>query len=492
MLLRMSDSAEPLERNGSARVLAIGLDSVDRRYLWRLIEAGDLPNIGSVVTRGRHGVVRSPEGLGDDATWSSFSASTYPGEHGRFYWNRLVPGTYRTGPHGEPPEAGRPFWSKLAEQGRRVAVLDVPKSPFVQVPGGVQLSDWLVHGRDGSTRSHPPEVAAEVLERFGDDRIDRIGTADYICRSSTQSPELQAELLRRLREGLAAKRAFAPEFLGREAWDLFLVVFKEGHCAGHQFWGRTGEPENPVRDIYRELDAAVGDLLELVDVDTHVMIFSGLGMAANYTAEHLLEKALLRLDPSVPGWIAERWATLEDVEERVRRRFSMDTAASWTRARRCLHQVPHNELSGAIRINLRGREPGGRVNPGAEYEAWCRRLEREAMSWVDPETGHHVVDRVVRADDAHPGAERSALPDLFVVWKRDRPIRGLYSPTIGVISERDPAYRAGNHVADGFYVVAGPSVSPSGPAGPVSIVDLGPTLGSWLGVDLPGVSGRPI
>jgi predicted AlkP superfamily phosphohydrolase/phosphomutase len=477
---------------GPTRVLAIGLDSADRRYLWRLIEDGDLPNIASVVARGRHGVVRSPDALGDDATWSSFSAATYPGEHGRFYWNRLLPGTYRTGPLGEPPEAGRPFWARLAERGKRVAVLDVPKSPFVEVPGGVQLSDWLVHGRDGVTRSHPPEIAAEVLERFGDDRIDRIGTSDYICRSSSKSPEIQMELLQRLREGLASKRAFATEFLGRGVWDLYLVVFKEGHCAGHQFWARTSEPENPVRDVYRELDAAVGDLVELVDDETHLMLFSGLGMDANYTAEHLLDQALLRLDPAVPDWIAERWSTLEETEARVRRRFSLDTAASWTRARRHFHQVPHNELSGAIRINLRGREPEGRVSRGVEFEEWCRLLEEEAMSWVDPDTGRAVVDRVVRTDEAHPGAERSALPDLFVVWNRDRPIQGLYSPAIGVVRARDPGYRGGNHVADGFYVVAGPTVTTRGPSDPVSIVDLGPTLAGWLGVDLPGVSGRPI
>jgi predicted AlkP superfamily phosphohydrolase/phosphomutase len=303
---------------------------------------------------------------------------------------------------------------------------------------------------------------------------------------------MQAELLLRLRQGLESKRSFAAEYLGRHRWDLYLVVFKEGHCAGHQFWHRTGEADNPVRDIYRELDAAVGDLLEVVGEEAHVMLFSGLGMDANYTAEHLLDKALLRLDPAVPEWIAERWATLEDTEGRLRRRFRMDTTASWTRARRHFHQVPHNELSAAIRLNVIGREPEGRVNPGAEFEAWCNRLEREALSWVDPDSGEPVVDRVVRADEAHPGAERRALPDLFVVWNRERPIRGLRSPAIGIVRDRDPGYRSGNHVADGFYVVAGPSVTRPGAGETVSIVDLGPTLAMWLGVDLPDTSGRPI
>jgi predicted AlkP superfamily phosphohydrolase/phosphomutase len=114
------------------------------------------------------------------------------------------------------------------------------------------------------------------------------------------------------------------------------------------------------------------------------------------------------------------------------------------------------------------------------------------MSWVDPDTRQSVVDRVVRSDEAYPGGERDALPDLFILWNRERPIGGLSSPAIGVVRDPSPLRRSGNHVADGFYIVAGPSVTQGGPSEPVPIVDLGPTLAAWLGEELPGVSGRPI
>ncbi|MBT8336037.1 MAG: alkaline phosphatase family protein [Gemmatimonadetes bacterium] len=476
----------------ATRILAIGLDSADRRALMRMVAEGDLPHIASLVERGRHGVVRSPPALGDDATWASFSSGRLPGDHDRYFWRRLVPGRYETTPFGDVGDAMRPFWASLADQGRRVAVLDVPKSSLCDLPGGIQLSDWLVHGRDGATRSSPPELAREVLERFGDDRIDRPGTDDFLCRETALPEELHGEFLERLLQGLEAKRQAAVELLARGGWDLFLVVFKESHCVGHEFWHASGDEVDPVRDVYRRLDAAVGDLLAQVGPDTHVLIFSGLGMDANYTAEHLLEQALLRLEPRLPRWCADRMTRFEAVEARIRRRLTPRSSSAWLRGLRHWYQVEHNELSGAIRLNVRGREPSGRIEPGPEYERWCAFLQAEVARWVDPDTGQPVVESVVRSDEAFRGASRSGLPDLFVVWSRDRPITGLASPAIGVVRAADPAYRSGNHVADGFYVLAGPTVDPTGPGDAVGIIDLGPTIAALLGVELPETAGRAV
>src|SRR5450756_2050639 len=53
-----------------------------------------------------------------------------------------------------------------------------------------------------------------------------------------------------------------------------------------------------------------------------------------------------------------------------------------------------SSYSGFLRVNLRGREPQGIVQPGAEYEQVLRRLENDLKQLTDPETGEPVVDRV--------------------------------------------------------------------------------------------------
>jgi predicted AlkP superfamily phosphohydrolase/phosphomutase len=44
-------------------------------------------------------------------------------------------------------------------------------------------------------------------------------------------------------------------------------------------------------------------------------------------------------------------------------------------------------MTGAIRINLRGREPEGVVEPGAEYEAFRREIADALTVLENPETG---------------------------------------------------------------------------------------------------------
>ncbi|MEQ9569023.1 MAG: alkaline phosphatase family protein, partial [Longimicrobiales bacterium] len=327
------------------RVLAVGLDSVDRGLLMRLVGEGRLPHLAELLASGRFAPVRSPPGLGDDAVWASFSSGLPPGRHARFFWQRLWPGRYDMTGHRDDDSVPPPFWDTLARAGRRVAVIDVPKSPMVTRDGCVQLCDWLVHGRDGPTRSHPADLAVRILEAYGDDRIDRPGTDDFLCGEHALPPDLHDEFLHRLHAGLEAKGRAVGALLDDGPWDLFLVVFKEGHCAGHEFWSRVGQADDPVADTYARLDAVVGELLARVDDDTHVLVFSGLGMAENHTAEHLLDRALLRLEPHLSRLVADAWPRLAALEDRIRRRWRPDRPTSVARSLRTAYQVPHNELA---------------------------------------------------------------------------------------------------------------------------------------------------
>jgi predicted AlkP superfamily phosphohydrolase/phosphomutase len=122
-----------------------------------------------------------------------------------------------------------------------------------------------------------------------------------------------------------------------------------------------------------------------------------------------------------------------------------------------------------------------------------RELEAALLELVDPDTGHPVVDRVERSDRLFPGERRDALPDLFVVWNRERPITGLASERIGAVRADDPGFRPGNHVGDGFYILSGPRIDGDTPlARDASIMDLGPTIATLLEAGLPDVEGRSL
>jgi predicted AlkP superfamily phosphohydrolase/phosphomutase len=154
-------------------------------------------------------------------------------------------------------------------------------------------------------------------------------------------------------------------------------------------------------------------------------------------------------------------------------------------------RAPNSSASGAIRINLRGREPRGRVSPGRDYDDVCARLSRELLALVNLETGRPAVREVVPTADLFDGPALARMPDLFVEWDRDQPIRSLASPTIGRLDGYSPSPRPGDHIRDGFLIARGPSITPGRLDAPIESTDVAPTLCALLGVELAG-TGTPI
>jgi predicted AlkP superfamily phosphohydrolase/phosphomutase len=442
---------------GPAKVIVIGLDSADRRLVELWCDSGDLPVLQSMRERGAYGHLTGLPGLGDDATWASFYTGLSPGRHGRYFWQYLEPGTYESRPRRDQDFPEEPFWAALSRSGLRVAVIDVPKCPLTNGLNGIQIADWQVHGRDHpETCSWPPELAETLLRRHGDDRTDRVG-AECLCLLHSL-PEGKLDAFRsRLLDGLEKKTLFTSELLEQDNWDLFLAVFKEAHCIGHQCWHlmEGGGDGNSVKDIYRALDNAIGEIAGRAGPETSVIVFSDLGMGPNYTGEHLLDEILHRLESKLATPRQRARLAARRIKRVFRSHHNPGTEESHPRADRLAYQVDHNEISGAIRINLVGREPAGMVLPGVEYEEFCGSLTKELLALREPQTGGALVESVLSTSDIYPGEYRDRLPDLFAVWARQGPITGAMSPSIGKFVELRPDIGPGT-------MCLGDSISASG------------------------------
>ncbi len=490
-----------------ARVVLLGLDSASVTLVRRWMASGHLPHLEELRRQAAWGLLTSPPGLGDDATWASFSTCTAPGAHGRFYFRSIRPGSYEY-PFVQDDHLRRePFWNALGRQGLRTAVLDVPKAPLSPQINGLHLTDWRVHGRDGVTRSVPADLAPRVIERYGDDRTDRPGTKDWLCRLDSLAEDRLETFLDHLLESIEQKTSLAMELLEQEAWDLFLLVFKEAHCAGHQCWHLVDPAHpayraalarrlaDPLLRVYQALDGAIGRLRARLSPETSLLVFSDLDMGPNYTGEHILDDVLRSLEDRL--WPRRSWSALRDgaiytLERRVRRPLTRrpPRLALVHRYRRAF-QLEHNEISGAVRLNIKGREPAGIVEPGHEAESLLADLTRELLQLVNPGTGGPVVQEVLRTARLYDGDNRELLPDLLVVWNREAPIAAARSPLLGAMRARSANFRTGNHLANGFCLAAGPFAA-GRPGFHASITDLGPTVAHLLGACLDNVEGRPI
>lgn len=525
---RMSDFA-PAAARPVPRVLAIGLDAADRDLILGWAAEGALPTWRGLLERGLSGSTEPPPGLYVGAIWPTFSTGVSPARHGRYCFRQLEAGTYRIRHVRSDDLRAEPFWVALGRAGRRVAVIDVPKSPLAPELPGVQLCDWGTHDPDqfGVTRSCPADFARRVIERYG---RDPVGNCDASGKTAPAIAAFRDALLARIER----KTRLALELLDREPWDLFLLVYGDSHCAGHQLWA-VHDPANarhdpavaaalgsdPLRDVYVALDAAVGRLLARAGPETTTIVLASHGMGPHYNATFLLDDILATLDRTAPSRaraaaIRALEATWRRVPRRLRRpvrrafdrlwrphaartgREEMPLAQAWLTpdvARRRFFAIPNNDVYGAIRVNLAGREPEGRVQPGPEVDALFADLRRDLLEVVNPRTGRPVVRDVVRTRDLFPEIEREGaadFPDFLVEWDRSAPVTEVRSPKIGTIRRAFGGVRTGDHRSPGLFVAAGPGVQPARLERPVAMADFAPTFGALLGVPLPGLDGRPI
>jgi predicted AlkP superfamily phosphohydrolase/phosphomutase len=496
--------------NKPPRAVFIGLDSLDPGLLGQWSDEGLLPNIRALRQAGTCAHADMPVGLGAAAMWMSLATGVHAGRHGRYYGRQFDGATYATPLFDASDLDWETFWVALSRAGKRVGVIDFPMAPLARNLNGLQIVDWGTHDpASPDLRTWPPHLAARVRAEVGADPVGRCDLFPLL------TPADYGIFRDRLMERIGRRTALVTKFLGQESWDLFAVVFSEGHCAGHQCW-HVHDPFHPkhnaqvtrevgdvVRDIYIALDQAIGRIVVAADPDTLFFVFAGSGMGPNFTCNHLLEEILRAMEGArsterVALLTALRRLGRKLVPLRVRDMLrplggrAIEAALPSQRRKWQYFSIPHNDLSGAVRINLVGREADGRVLPGREYEDLCAAIAKELLQIRDMDSGAPIVSRVVRSSDLYRGEHLNALPDLLIEWNRHRQtsIRSVVSPRIGTITQPPVGRRTGDHYPGGILFVKGREIRPACAVDErLKIESIPVAICRALGVQLDGVDG---
>jgi len=498
------------------KVLLVALDAADEGIIRDWAARGRLPVFQQLLESGIWGTTLGPKGH-FASVWPSLMTSVTPARHARYAPWQIRPGTYETYPFRPGDLKREPFWNALCAAGRRVAVIDVPHSMLNSDMRGVQVVNWMTHDVSHGFCTFPAPLADEIEQRFG---LDPVDVCDHLTiRSTEQVRNFRDNLVERVRR----KTALATRLLDRDEWDLFLTVFSEAHCVGHQCWSvhDSGHPRHdadvaravgdPIEDVYRALDHAVGELVQAAGSEATVVVCATHGMGPDYNGDHLLQDILVALGyipapspaPLPRRLLLKAWKRLTPaMRHRLRplgrRRWGIlpSAPADWIvprlDERNTCWIVPNGEVYGAIRVNLAGREPKGRIQPGSELDDFCQRVRRDLCALVNADTGAAAVRDVLRTADFESGPYLVELPDLLIEWNTDTPLSAVHSEKTGTIRRVFAGARSGHHRREGLFVMRGPSVRPRHVAEAVSIMDVAPTVASLLGVTLPDVEGKVI
>lgn len=490
----------------TASVVLIGLDSSDIGRIDQLVEAGRMPNLARLRRSGQHGRLRARLHHFEAMAWPRWTEGRDLSKH---YFTKIWrPDSMTFELVREDWEPRPPFWAHLARAGAKIGVMDVPHASVQPHGAASYVKGWQTE--IGTRASAPERLWSEISRRFG---RPRMLPEPYGMRSAAYYSKLHAQLLAATEQA----GAIGAWLLGRESWDVFVIVFGTTHRAGHYLWDRSqvdpgwssaalrAPSDGALDDVYAAADAALGRILDAAP-GARCLAFTPKGMESNTGWVYHFEQVMAALEAGTDGaksnltplgrlrqslprrpLIAATNLLPEHLRSRLMRLLT-SRLRDWSKTR---YLALPGEPEGFIRINLAGRESLGKVLPGADREALVTRLRDELMTLRDLETDLPVVDQVTRVDDlvSEDAPERYWLPDLVISWTNEFSAQASCGVRFHGRGEvrwpRGVAHisgRSGTHNGIGWYAAAGPGIRPGVAREVPDPIDIAPTVCRWLGV----------
>jgi predicted AlkP superfamily phosphohydrolase/phosphomutase len=184
------------------------------------------------------------------------------------------------------------------------------------------------------------------------------------------------------------------KFWKRQPWDLMMIHFMTTDRLHHMMWDQYEDTAAPYHqdflNLYRRLDEIIDEVVSELDENTLLMMLSDHGFCGVKTEVNLnvwlQQEGLLRFQTNSPK-------SLEEIDGRSK---------------------AYSLIPGRVYINLKGREPRGSVEPGAEFESVCEDLIARLLALRGPD-GEPVIERVEKREALYGEDCASLAPDLVAL-----------------------------------------------------------------------------
>jgi predicted AlkP superfamily phosphohydrolase/phosphomutase len=530
-------------------VMVIGVDAGEPVMVERWMDQGLLPTMARLRAKGTYTRLKTYEYCRAETVYATFLTGCKAKSTGKWCAFKFDPADYSvdervTYTFDQYP----PFYA--ACHGRRVAVFDVPQSRLVDSVDGIQVLGWGAHASHTGSVSIPDGLLAELTARHGNhptleknecavwDRRAMESLKRGLETGITRRMSICHELLQQDRWDLFLTYFGETHTAGHYFWHM--------NQPDHPLYRVNGHSGDWLLEIFVAVDRAIGAILDAAPPETSIVLFSNHGMESNNTdlsSLVFLPELLYRWSlpgqsafdgrssaepvppPVVPragrSWAHEVWAQKYDrnpITRALRRRLPVEFFHYWIEKSLGINGVPlcpedcqlgyeppmwyepawprmkafalPSFSEGCLRLNVRGRERHGIVDP-RDYASTCDEIEALVGQVRNARTGLPLVHRVVRcrtsAEDRDP---KLPDPDLVIIWSRE-PADVVDSP-VGRIGPM-PFGRTGSHVERGFLLASGPGVPTGVKLEEPHVVDVAPTILSLMDTPIPAyMEGKPI
>jgi len=499
-------------------IAILQFDSTSLMHLESMLEEGNLPTLARLRSRGTWLDLETPASHFEGAAAYSLYTGIGVANHGLYYPWLWSPTEQRVRFFEDFP-APEAVWERVGRAGLRSLIIDPYEMRPPKAMNGIFLSGWQFKNRVVLTsRSVPSHMHRKLIREFG---RPPLGEEVYGRPSAPELVTLKNNLVVAPLRGAEAIEGI----LKREHFDLIWISLSSAHLGGHRFLdvtryaeeidlNRYGNLRTSLQDIYMAVDQAMARIMASLPPGTDVIILSPSGMGPNTSRSHLLPGMLEAVLTENPIKRKERQASSGGSLWRVRSmvptslraliarampdRWANELAArlelwglDWNRTKGFM--LPNDDI-GYVRLNLRGRERDGVVEP--EQAAKTLNCIIAGLQTFQNEDGSPAIQRIDRVSDLGLiGSCTHLLPDLLVHWNERlvSPLAGVSSNKFGRIASSGwGTGRTGCHNGDSWALLVPGSSKLKTPAKPSHIIDIVTTICEVLGVESQGLAGQSL
>jgi len=388
------------------------------------------------------------------------------------------------------------MWTYLSRQGIKVASLNMPQTyPPLEV-NGVMVSGYGCPGTH-TEFAYPGELKQKILENIpdydftfgwqGEKDMHDDNALDAAMINSKKCFENDARLFRLINE--------------EYPWRLMLIQIHQLDRLLHRIWryitpaylDQHPKQGEKILDLFSCLDGSIEQMTGRVQgADDLIMFVSDHGHGPafasvlpnvllknwGYLKTHRTSKNLSqRLKKDLGKWLKIKPAKSTKESMNLVDKLQLDWPA--TRA-----VVVHSHQMACLYLNVKGRQEGGVVNPGAEYVRLLEELQGRFLAVRDPRHNQPIFSQVITPQKLYGVSDETAVKfgDLLLIPVDGFSVRRSLRRD-NFIDYFDDGLR-GMHYSEGMFLIHGAQVK-THTRFDADIADIVPTIYAALNVPLP-------
>lgn len=461
-----------------SKVFIFGVDGGSYHLLHKFIKQGYLPNYEKLIHNGAFGKFISTIPPHTAPGWTSIATGVHPGTHGVYQFWKTQGEDYIGRYQGSMDWKTQPLWKLLNEYNLKTGIVNVPMThPPVELDGFMiswPLSKTLNY-------SYPKTLLNEIAKEGGHFYPDI-----YIMYSGQEGYLKEACEITR-------KRVKTIQYLVKnKEWDLFMAVFPEIDRICHFYWHFMDEDspyyienellKNAILKIYMEVDAAMGEILQILPEDILFVSLSDHGFrvgTVNFNINtFLLKNGYLNLKES-----SENKGEVNTLDDYMH--------SDWFHAKYegKNYEVDWNSTkmfiaapgSYGVNFNLNGRQKHGIVKAEEKQNLFLQ-FRDEILQVKHPYKDVPLFKKVVMREHVYKGKSQKLAPDIILI-PDDYSI--MVSHNLSIKELFSEPEQKGMHCMDGYILFYGNGVETGKELKESEVVDFVPTILEYFGVDIP-------